>query len=121
MDQMVGLINVGRYHPRQLLITADGQIFGGTLKKQTLDLQLSSGQVTQIPLGQISRAGYRRRRRTRRMELRGQAAGDDPGRGARGIQIPTSPVEMVTRYGKLALGPERWVAWCFRTRKTGCT
>ena len=61
IDNVIGIINVGQFRPRQLLVTSDGQIFGGRLKKETIDLRLSSGQVTQIPLSQVSRVGYRKR------------------------------------------------------------
>src|SRR5262249_36267700 len=61
VDKVIGLINVGQFRPRQLIITSDGQIFGGKLQKETIDLELSSGQVTQVPLSQILRAGYRKR------------------------------------------------------------
>src|SRR5213078_1380059 len=47
-ERVIGMINVGQYRPRQLLVTRDGEIFGGQLDVQTIDLQLSSGQVTQV-------------------------------------------------------------------------
>src|SRR5207249_9204363 len=52
-SRVVGLINVGEFRPRQLLITTDGEIFGGKLAKETVDLEMTSGQITQIPLSQI--------------------------------------------------------------------
>jgi hypothetical protein len=58
-DRVVGLINVGQFKPRQLLVTLDGEVFGGALGKETVAIQLSSGQTTQVPLSQISRFGYR--------------------------------------------------------------
>ena len=60
-EKVVGLINVGQFRPRQLVVSTEGEMIGGTLAKQTIDLQLGSGQVTQIPLSQISRIGYRKR------------------------------------------------------------
>src|SRR5207248_7673649 len=54
-ERVVGLINVGQYRPRQLIVTNEGEIFGGQLADQTIDLQLSSGQVTQVPLSQVAR------------------------------------------------------------------
>jgi hypothetical protein len=58
---VIALLNVGAFRPRQLVVTTDGQIFGGSLKQETLELQLSSGQVTKIPLSQVTRMGYRKR------------------------------------------------------------
>jgi hypothetical protein len=106
-DKVIGIINIGQFRPRQLIVTNDGQIIGGRLKKQTIELEMSSGQVTQIPLSQVSRAGYRRRA--------GEAEEwtfDKPivllRTGERiGVQIPLEPIEVVTRYGKLSLKPEQ--------------
>ena len=107
-DRVVGLMNVGRFRPRQLLITADGQIFGGNLKKQTIDLQLTSGQVTQIPLAQVSRVGYRKRDGEKEQE---EWTYDKPvvvmRSGERvGVKMPAAPLEVVTRYGRVSLKPE---------------
>jgi hypothetical protein len=103
VDRVVALINVGRFRPRQLLVTADGQVFGGTLSKQTIDLQLSSGQVTQIPLAQMSRVGYRKRQGepeewTFEKPLVLLRSGERVG-----VALPPGPVEVQTRYGKLSL------------------
>jgi hypothetical protein len=104
-EKVVGLINVGQFRPRQLMVSTEGEMIGGTLAKQTIDLQLGSGQVTQIPLSQISRVGYRKR-------------ADEPedwkfdkplvvlGSGDRmNIQMPQEPLNIVTRYGTLKLSP----------------
>ena len=104
-SQVVALINVGSYRPRQLLVTSDGQVFGGKLKKETLELVLSSGQATSVPLGQVARAGYRKRE--------GEPAEwvlDKPmvlmrGGERVGVKMPQAPLEVVTRYGKLSLKP----------------
>jgi hypothetical protein len=108
VDQVVGLINVGRYRPRQLVITSDGQIIGGQLKKTTIDLQLSSGQVTSIPLSQITRIGYRRQS-TEPVEwnFEGKALVMTRDGERVAIQLPTTPVEVLTRYGRLELKPEQ--------------
>jgi hypothetical protein len=103
VDRVVALVNVGRFRPRQLLVTADGQVFGGSLSKQTIDLQLSSGQVTQIPLSQMSRVGYRKRQGEPE-----EWTFDKPmvllRSGERvGVTLPPGPIEVQTRYGKLSL------------------
>lgn len=119
VENVVGIINVGQFRPRQLLVTADGQIFGGRLQKQTLDLLLSSGQVTQIPLGQVSRAGYRKRvgepdewTFDRPMVLM-------PTGERMNIKPLTTNLEVATRYGKLSLAPQAIAAVSFQNEENG--
>jgi len=108
VDQVIGLINVGRYRPRQLVITSDGQIVGGQLKKSTIDLQLSSGQLTSIPLSQITRIGYRRQSsEPTEWNFEGKALVMTRDGERVAIQLPTAPVEVLTRYGRLDLKPEQ--------------
>src|SRR4051812_36385885 len=104
-DKVVGIINVGQFRPRQLLVSSEGEMIGGNLAKQTVDLQLGSGQVTQIPLSQISRIGYRKR-----ADEPDEWKFDKPlvllGSGDRlNIQMPDDPLSVVTRYGTLKLAP----------------
>lgn len=106
-DKVIGMINIGQFRPRQLMITSDGQIIGGRLKKPTLELEMSSGQVTQIPLNQISRVGYRKRvgepeEWTFNKPMVLLRSGERIG-----VQMPTGPIEFVTRYGTLSLKPEQ--------------
>lgn len=101
------LLNVGDFRARQLLVTQEGEIFGGELAEQTIPLLLSSGQTTQIPLSQISRLGYR----TGGAELP-EWKFDKPMLFLRSgercaIATPDKPVEFVTRYGALTLQPEQ--------------
>ena len=119
VDRVVGLMNTGKFRPRQLVITADGQILGGALKKQTVDLQLSSGQVTQIPLAQVARVGYRRREGEPE-----EWTFDKPivlmRSGERvGVKMPAGPIEAVTRYGKVALKPETVAAVVLQSEEHG--
>jgi hypothetical protein len=119
VDKVVGLMNTGKFRPRQLVITSDGQIFGGTLGKQTVDLQLSSGQVTQIPLQQVARVGYRRRDGEPE-----EWTFDKPivlmRSGERvGVRMPAAPIEVVTRYGKVSLKPEIVAAVLLQSEEHG--
>jgi hypothetical protein len=119
VERVVGLMNTGKFRPRQLVITADGQIFGGTLKKQTVDLQLSSGQVTQIPLAQVARVGYRRRDGEPE-----EWTFDKPmvlmRSGERvGVRMPAGTIEAVTRYGRVALKPESVAAVLLQSEDHG--
>jgi len=107
VEKVICLINIGQFRPRQLIVTSDGQIIGGHLKKQTIELEMSSGQLTQIPLSQISRMGYRKR--TGEVE---EWTFEKPmvllRTGERiVVQMPSEPIEVVTRYGKLLLKPEQ--------------
>jgi len=109
VDKVVSIINAGKFRPRQLVVTADGQIFGGHLQKETIDLELASGQKTQIPLSQISRIGYRMR--PGESDDGGDNAGLQPpyvlmSSGDRvGISLPDAPIQISTRYGMLDLSP----------------
>ena len=118
-DRVVGMLNVGDFRPRQLLVTTEGEIFGGRLAKQTIDLELTSGQTTQIPIGQVTRVGYRKR-------------ADEPEEwtfnkpfvalrsGERvGVEAPAAPIDVVTRYGALKLEPKAIAAIVFQTEDHG--
>jgi hypothetical protein len=59
--QVVCLINVGAHRATQLLVTAEGEVFGGRLDADAVKLQLTGGQVTTVPLSQVTRLGFRRR------------------------------------------------------------
>ena len=118
-ERVVGLINVGQYRPRQLLVTIDGEVFGGTLGKETVGMQLSSGQQTQVPLSQLSRFGYRKRQGepeewtfNRPMILLRS--------GERMlVAAPTAPIDVMTRYGLLKLNPESIASILFQTEEHG--
>ena len=115
IDNVIGLINVGNFQPRQLLVTKDGEIFGGKLSRDTLALTLSSGQKTEVPISQISRMGYRKRSGEPE-----EWTFDKPivlmGSGDRiGVKMPTKDVEVMTRYGLLKLRPESVAAINFLT------
>jgi hypothetical protein len=60
-EKVVGLLNVGLFRPTQLLITSEGEVFGGRLDVDVIKLQLTSGQITLIPLSQVTRLGFRKR------------------------------------------------------------
>jgi hypothetical protein len=113
-ERVVGMFSVGQVRPRQLLVTVDGEVFGGTLDVQTIGMQLSSGQTTQIPLTQISRFGYRKRS--------GEAEEwtfDRPMVSLRSgermlVSLPTTPIDVVTQYGALKLKPESIAAIDFQ-------
>ncbi len=123
VDKVVCIINAGQFRPRQLIVTADGQIFGGHLEKPTVQIELVSGQKTDIPLAQISRVGYRHRADDKEESADEQtleppyvlmATGDRVG-----VNMPAGPINVVTRYGQLALSPDLIASIVFNSEDTG--
>jgi hypothetical protein len=113
VEKVIGLINVGEYRPRQLVVTSDGEIFGGKLEKETIAIELSSGQVTQVPLAQINRLGYRKRAGepeewTFDKPIVLMRSGD-----RMGVQMPAFEIDVATRYGQLKLKPQSIAAIAF--------
>jgi hypothetical protein len=113
-DRVVAMTNVGQSRPRQLLITDDGEIFGGQLAKQTIDMTLTSGQVVHFPLQQINRIGYRKR-----PSEPDEWTFEKPMVLMRGgdrvfVQLPEQKIQVATRYGTLALDPAGIAAIVFQ-------
>jgi hypothetical protein len=122
-DKVVGIINAGSFRPRQLIVTSDGQIFSGHLQKQTVELELTSGQKTQIPLAQIARVGYRHRS-DEKDDSSDEQTLQPPyvlmTSGERvGVTMPTGPITVVTRYGQLELAPEVVSSITFNSEDSG--
>jgi hypothetical protein len=118
-DRIVGLINVGQFKPRQLLVTLDGEVFGGALGKDTVAIQLSSGQTTQVPLTQITRFGYRKRSNEPE-----EWAFDKPMIRLRSgermmVALPNNPIDVMTRYGLLKLKPDSVATIALQTEEHG--
>lgn len=119
VDKVIGLINAGEFRPRQLVVTKDGEVFGGKLDKDTLTLELSSGQVTQIPLSQISRVGYRKRGAepeewTFEKPVVLMRTGDRIG-----VQMPVMDIDISTRYGPLKIRAASIAAVNFQAEEHG--
>jgi hypothetical protein len=118
-DKVICLINIGDSRPRQLLVTADGQVFGGRLEKETVDLELSSGQITKLPLGQVSRIGYRKR-----VGEPDEWTFDKPTLLLRSgeriaVAMPTDDLAVMTRYGLLKLKPATISTIAFQNDENG--
>ena len=118
-DKVIALVNVGDSRPRQLLVTADGQIFGGYLDSQNIEFELSSGQTTKLPLTQISRLGYRKR-----MGEPEEWPLDQPMvqlRSGERITIlpPTEDIAAMTRYGPLKIKPSNISSISFENEDNG--
>lgn len=118
-DRVLGLLNIGQFRPRQLLVTTDGEIFGGKLRQQAVALEMSSGQLTQVPLGQIARIGYRKRpgepeEFVFEKPLVMLRSGDRVA-----VQMPAGTLDVATRYGLLKLRPQAVAAVTFQSEEHG--
>lgn len=119
VERVIALMNVGEFRPRQLLVTIDGEIFGGKLSRDTLAMELTSGQVTQVPLSQVSRAGYRKRPNepeewTFDKPFVMMRSGDRVA-----VEMPAEPFAVVTRYGPLSVDPKTLAAIVFQSDEHG--
>jgi hypothetical protein len=116
-DKVLSLISIGAVRSRQLLFTTDGDVLGGKLDKDKISLELSDGQLMEIPLAQISRVGYRKR----------PGEVEDPTydkpyvlmrTGERiAIQMPADPIMVHTRFGPMKLKPETLTAIIFQNEE----
>jgi len=85
----------------------------------TIAIELSSGQVTQVPLAQVSRIGYRKRpgepeEWTFDKPMVLMRSGD-----RMGVRMPTSDLDVATRYGSLKLKPAAVSAVSFANDEHG--
>ena len=59
LDKLAGYLVTPGIKPRQLLVTADGEVIGGRLAATTVPLQFTNGQKIEFPVEEISRIGRR--------------------------------------------------------------
>lgn len=100
-DRVLGGFSIGTVQPRQLLVTTDGQVLGGTLATEAIDVVLAGGQTTAIPLRQVARFGMRLR-----PGEPDELTADHPFVALRtgdriAVRPPTAPLRIATRYGEL--------------------
>lgn len=118
-ERVVGLINAGQFRPRQLLVTVDGEVFGGSLEKETIGMTLSSGQATQVPLSQITRFGYRKRNGEPEEWTFDRAMVSLRSGERMLVAMPTTTIDVMTQYGLLKLKPEAIAAINFQPEDRG--
>ncbi len=116
-QKVLGVLNVGAVRPRQLLVTADADVFGGVIQLEKLPLELSDGQTVEIPMGQISRIGFRKRpgepdELTQTHPFIRMRSGERIA-----IKPPTKDIVLHTRYGILNLKPESVAAVVFQNEE----
>jgi hypothetical protein len=118
-ERVISMFSSGQFKPRQLIVTGDGQIFGGRLDIDAIRLELSNGQSTSVPLTQITRLGYRRRG-----EEPDEWKFDKPMILLRGgdrmfVTPPAAPLMIATRYGVLPIKPECLASIAFVSEDRG--
>lgn len=105
-ERVVSVLTAGEYRPTRLLVLADGQVVGGDLRADALRLQLSTGQVTSVPLANVTRVGLRRRPdepEEWKLDARPMVFLRDGQRFE--VRVPDGPLPVATRYGLLNLRP----------------
>jgi hypothetical protein len=118
-EKVAGILNIGQVRPRQLIVTIDGEVFGGTLASPAIGIQLSSGQTTQVPLGQFSRAGFRKRDNEPEEWTFASPMILLRSHDRMFIQLPATPVQVMTRYGALQLDPKTVASIIFEPESKG--
>jgi len=112
-ERVIAELSSGEFRPRQLLVTTEGEIFGGKLEGDSIKLELTNGQATNVPLSQITRMGYRKR-----ADEPEELKFEKPFLTLRGgdrmiVQPPTAAISVATRYGTLSIKPSAVAAIVF--------
>jgi hypothetical protein len=94
-------------------------VFGGFLDKPTIEIQLTSGQVTKLPLVQINRLGYRRREGEPEEWNFDQPIVLLDSNERFTVQMPTTDLPVITRYGQLKLSPAILSSIAFQSDDNG--
>lgn len=101
--KVLALLTVGKQRPLQLVLTTEGEVFGGAPERDFVTLQLSSGQTVKVPASQVSRAGYRRKPdEPEEVSLTKPAVVLRTGERV-AIAPPPGDVEVATRFGVIRL------------------
>ncbi len=107
VEKVVSMINIGRYRPSQLLITEEGEVFGGRVDFDSVKVQLTGGQITTVPLAQITRLGYRRRPGEQdEWNFENKAAAYLRGGERVRVKLPTRAFNLATTSGPIQLDPK---------------
>jgi hypothetical protein len=118
-DKVLGMFSIGQFKPRQLVFTIDGQVIGGELAKPVIEMQLTSGQLTKVPLSQLTRLGYRRRAGEPE-----EYVFEKPYVTLRSgerlfLKMPEQPIGFVSRYGTLSVDPKAIASISFQSDQHG--
>ena len=118
-ERVIGLINVGQFRPRQLLVSDQGEIFAGALSQETIGIALSSGQQVNVPLSQVARVGYRKRSGEPEEIIPTGPVVTLRGGDRVMIDTPAIPIDVITRYGTLKLPADKIAAIAFQSEEHG--
>src|SRR5258706_523199 len=100
------MLNVGLFRPSQLLVTSEGEVLGGRLDVDAIKLQLTSGQVSSIPLSQISRMGFSKRPgEGEEWNFENKAMAYLSGGERLRVKTPSNPFNLATPSGPISLSP----------------
>ncbi len=120
-EKILTVFTIGSVHPRQLVVLEDGSIYGGQVELEKVSLTLTSGQVIQLPMSQVTRIGYHARS--------AEDASDDwnfdqPMVFLRaGDRFPVGllahDISVATRYGLLTLKPQMVGSISFANEESG--
>jgi hypothetical protein len=116
-DHVLSIISIGAVRPRELVFTTDGDVIGGALARDKIALELTDGQILQVPLAQVARVGYRKRPNEPE-----ELPADKPyvlmRTGERlSIEMPKDPITVHTRFGPLKLQPETLTSIVFQNEE----
>jgi hypothetical protein len=116
-DHVLSVISIGAVRPRQLVFTTDGDVIGGAISRDKVALELTDGQILQVPLAQVARIGYRKR-----PGETDEPPADKPyvlmRTGERiSIQMPTDPITVHTRFGPMKLQPDSLTSIVFQNEE----
>ena len=115
-DKVLGVLSVGDFKPRQVVVTKNGEIFGGTMTAAQLPVQLTSGSSTSVPLSQIARVGFATPNPEQTIEFDLTKPMVFLRTGERALIAPPSePITFVTRFGTLQLPPDKVAIVVLRT------
>lgn len=103
---VISVLTVGKQHPLQLVVTDEGEIFGGAMEREFLTMELSSGQTIKIPLSQLNRAGYRKRDGEPEEIFLSKPSISLRTGERMAISPPAGPLTVASRYGVLKLPTE---------------
>jgi hypothetical protein len=105
-ERVVSILNVGVFKPSQLIVTAEGEVFGGRIDLDHVPLQLTSGQLVKIPIGQVTRAGYRKRPgEPDEWNFDARPAAYLAGGERLHVKLPTTDYNLATPSGPIRLSP----------------
>jgi len=114
VEKVLAMASVGEFRPTQLIITRDGEAFGGVLQSPVIHVQLSSGQITSIPVGSIKRFGFRKQLNEPE-EFKYEHPMLILRNGDRiAVDMPAAAIPVSTRYGNLLLKPQSIGALVFQ-------